>query len=104
VGLRDPDGRREASPGERAARLLQRAVRAPLRELHPRAQLFNSVREYLVESRHSFVEVYYRNSKQCRGRYSMRRTSRRSSGGNKSILTRLANILVKFNDFGYSLK
>jgi hypothetical protein len=42
VGLRDPDGRREASPGERAARLLQRAVRAPLRELHPLSTVYES--------------------------------------------------------------
>ncbi|KAL6614086.1 hypothetical protein ACP70R_036356 [Stipagrostis hirtigluma subsp. patula] len=33
---------------------------------------FSTVYEYLVESQHSFVEVYYRNNKACRGRYSRR--------------------------------
>ena len=44
MGLRDAGGRGEASVGERAARLLQRAVRAPLGELHPGAQLHDGVR------------------------------------------------------------
>jgi hypothetical protein len=35
-------------------------------------QNFSTVYDYLVDSRHSFVEVYYRNNKQCRGRYSRR--------------------------------
>jgi hypothetical protein len=33
---------------------------------------FSTVYDYLVGSRHSFVEVYYRSNKQCRGRYSRR--------------------------------
>ncbi|GJN17000.1 hypothetical protein PR202_gb04038 [Eleusine coracana subsp. coracana] len=33
---------------------------------------FSTVYDYLVDSHHSFVEVYDRNSKQCRGRYSRR--------------------------------
>lgn len=35
-------------------------------------QSFPTVRDYLVGSRHSFVEVYYVKTKQCRGRYNRR--------------------------------
>jgi hypothetical protein len=35
-------------------------------------QSFPTVRDYLVGSRHSFVEVYYVQTKQCRGRYNRR--------------------------------
>ncbi|KAM0869007.1 hypothetical protein ACQ4PT_040962 [Festuca glaucescens] len=35
-------------------------------------QSFPTVRDYLVVSRHSFVEVYYVKTKQCRGRYNRR--------------------------------
>ncbi|CAM0883870.1 unnamed protein product [Alopecurus aequalis] len=35
-------------------------------------QSFPTVRDYLISSWHSFVEVYYLQSKQCRGRYNRR--------------------------------